>query len=332
MVTGGTGFVGSHSVAALLQQGHQVRLLVRSLEKIKPALEPFGINNIDAMEGDVLDRRSIERAAEGCDATLHCGSVYSLDPRMNETIRRTNVTGTENVLSVASRHGHDPIIHVSSFVALIGQKGGVLTPHCIPTSPPGAYFRSKAESDIVARMYQNRYPVVIVYPGSVWGPYDPHCGESCQIAQSILKGYWRVSVNGTLLISDVRDIAHFHVALMEKGLGPRRYLEPTQNTSLRNLFALFSEITGRRIPTVAFPGWSLRFTMRGVDLLQRTMKARLPFNYQAVYCSTLHHVGDDSATEKDFRIKARPLQETLRDQIDWMVEKGIITNQLAGKR
>ena len=332
MVTGGTGFVGSNSVAALVRQGHSVRLLVRSLEKVKPALEPLGIDDIEAMAGDVLDRSSIERAAEGCEATLHCGSVYSLDPRMSATITHTNVAGTENVLSVASSRGHDPIIHVSSYVALIGEKGGIISPQCSPTYPPGTYFESKAESDRVARMYQNRnIPVVITYPGSVWGPHDPHCGESCQMALSILKNYWRFSVDGTLLISDVRDIADLHAALMEKGRGPRRYLAPTQNTSICNLFSLFSDITGRKIKTTALPGWSMRAAMQAVDLVQQALKMRLPFNYQAVYCSTLQHVGDDSATRKDFGIAARPLRDTLGDQVDWMVEKGLLEPQLAGK-
>ena len=81
MVTGGTGFVGSHTVAELIKNGHQVRLLVRSPERLAPALGPLGIKNVDAVKGDVLDRVSIEQAAEGCEATIHCGSVYSLNTR-----------------------------------------------------------------------------------------------------------------------------------------------------------------------------------------------------------------------------------------------------------
>ena len=332
LVTGGTGFVGSHSVAALLRQGHSVRLLVRSVERIRPALAPFGIENVEAVAGDVLDRSSIERAAEGCDATLHCGSVYSLNPRMAATITRTNVAGTENVLSIASARGHDPIVHVSSYVALIGEKGGTLSPDCSPTEPPGPYFQSKAGSDRVARMYQNRkLPVVITYPGSVWGPHDPHCGESCQMARFILKNYWRFSVDGTLLVSDVRDIAEMHAALMQKGRGPRRYLAPVQNISLSNLMAVFSDVTGRKIRTTALPGWSMRTAMKAVDLLQRGLKLRLPFNYQAVYCSTLQHIGDDSATLKDLGVQARPLRETLADQVKWMVKAGLLDPRHAGK-
>ena len=70
--------------------------------------------------------------------------------------------------------GLDPIVYVSSWVALIGQKGAVLTPDSPITRPPGAYYRSKADSDLVARCYRNiGAPVVITYPGMVWGPQRP---------------------------------------------------------------------------------------------------------------------------------------------------------------
>ena len=333
MVTGGTGFVGSHTVSELIKNGHEIRLLVRSRDKIEPALQPFGIKlqDIDAVQGDVLDRKSIEEAAKGCDATVHCGSVYSLDPRAAKVINNTNVKGTENVIGIANSLGHDPIIHVSSFVALIGAKGTRLTPDSPPTEPPGVYFRSKADSDKVARKFQEEgAPVVIVYPGSVWGPYDPHFGESCQIARNVLKGLWKMSVKGSLPISDVRDIAQLHSSLMEKGKGPRRYLAPMQNVDLKEVMNIFSEVTGKSFSTVCFPGWTLLLPMKCLDALQLILPLRLPFNYQAVYSVNCNHYGDDSITRKDTGINPRPLAETLKDQISWMVREGYITQSLAG--
>src|SRR5688572_17708970 len=79
LVTGGTGFVGSHTVAALLERGHRVRLLVRSRSRVGPALSPLGIaaDAIEIAEGDVTREESVRAALEGCDGVLHAAAVFS---------------------------------------------------------------------------------------------------------------------------------------------------------------------------------------------------------------------------------------------------------------
>ena len=71
LVTGGTGFVGSHSVAALLSQGHQVRLLVRSPDQVARSLSPLGAADVESVLGDVTAPQSVKEAMTGCDAVLH---------------------------------------------------------------------------------------------------------------------------------------------------------------------------------------------------------------------------------------------------------------------
>jgi nucleoside-diphosphate-sugar epimerase len=181
LVTGGTGFVGSHSVAALVSRGHQVRLLVRSRDRVARSLSPLGVEDVESVVGDVTVPQSVEEAMAGCDAVLHAASVYSLDPRAASRVRETNLRGTETVLGAAVRRGLDPVVHVSSYVALLPPepRGAVLTPDSPVTRPAGAYCLSKAESEQAARRYQDQgAPVAIVYPGGVIGPDDPYLGDS----------------------------------------------------------------------------------------------------------------------------------------------------------
>src|SRR5439155_7386337 len=108
-------------------------------------------------------------------------SVYSFDPRDAPTIATTNVRGTETVLDAALRAGVDPIVYVSSYVGLLPSTD-VLGPESPVGDPTPPYARSKADSEIVARRYQEEgYPVVRVTPGSTWGPHDPYCVESCRL-------------------------------------------------------------------------------------------------------------------------------------------------------
>ncbi|HCP62170.1 MAG TPA: hypothetical protein DIU14_06855, partial [Actinobacteria bacterium] len=123
LVTGGTGLVGSHAVAALIERGHDLRLLVRSPASIGPAFDPLGLSHPEHVTGDVTNAASVDAAMEGCDAVLHAAAVYSLDSRDAERIRRTNVPGARTVLGAAAARGLDPIVYISSFTAFFPPNG-----------------------------------------------------------------------------------------------------------------------------------------------------------------------------------------------------------------
>ena len=331
LVTGATGFVGAHTVAELCRSGHAVRLLARAQQRVPAALEPLGVEDTETVLGDVTEPASVEKALNGCDSVVHCASIYSLDPRVSSRIKRTNVTGTSLVLEKAHHLGLDPIVHVSSFAALIGIRGSTLTPDSPPARPPGAYFRSKADSDLVARRLQDSgAPVVITYPGSVWGPHDPHLGESTQISRNILRGLWLITPRGRVPISDVRDVAKLHAAIIQKGQGPRRYIYPSHDVSPQEIVSSLARITERSLTTIAVPPWTLHWPMRLTDGIQRVLPLRLPVNFQAVYVAGLDHRLDSSLTQEQLGITPRDLDETLIDTLRWMVEKGCLNPRLAG--
>ncbi len=119
LVTGGTGYVGSHTVRALVDAGHEVRLLVRSAERMRRALEPLGVPPPPHVVGDVTDPVTVRRALDGCDAVVHAANVYALDARRAQEMASVNPSSTELVLGTAHELGLDPIVHVSSYVALL---------------------------------------------------------------------------------------------------------------------------------------------------------------------------------------------------------------------
>src|SRR5215470_17636965 len=119
LVTGGTGYVGSHSIAALAGAGHRIRVLARSPEKVPAALGPLGVDGVETAIGDVTEPAAVERALKGCDAVVHAASVFSLDARRADEVNEVNIRGTDIVLSAAHHLGLDPIVHVSSELALL---------------------------------------------------------------------------------------------------------------------------------------------------------------------------------------------------------------------
>jgi dihydroflavonol-4-reductase len=334
LVTGGTGFVGSHTVAAVIEAGHEVRLLVRSPDRVRPALDPLGVGDVDTVTGDVNDESSVRAAVDGCDALIHAGSMYSLDRRKAAELRHTNVVGTQNVLRAAEQAGLDPIVHVSSMAAFF-DRGGVFTPDTEPGTPPGFYFRSKADSDRVARAFQARgVPVVITYPPMVWGPQDPHVGESCLTAINLLKGAYRFALAGGIVVSDVRDVARLNAAVLERGRGPRRYFVPSVFVEMREWFDRFNAITGRDIRTTMMPALLTLTLGRVFEVLQPIIPFRLPLDFQGTYFVSRFPYWegwDDSLTTQEFGIARPDVDRTFTDTIRWLYEQGHVDARLVGR-
>jgi nucleoside-diphosphate-sugar epimerase len=332
LVTGGTGYVGSHTVAALSRAGHEVTVLARSPDRVAPALRPLGVDGVGTALGDVTDAASVERAMQGQQAVLHAASVFSMDARKADEMRSVNVTGTELVLGTASRLGLDPIVYVSSELALLPPEGGaVLTPASPPGRAPTAYCRSKAESEVVARGFQERgAPVVCVMPAAIWGPQDPHFGEGVLLCRNVLRHSYPFVMDGGMHIADVRDVARAHVAVMEPGRGPRSYLVAGHYISMKDIQRTLGNLTGRHIRSVTMPRPFLAGFGRAADWFQRRMSSRLPWTYEGIWVLNTRARCDDSATREELGIEPRAIEETFTDTVRWLVSVGRLTPKQAG--
>jgi dihydroflavonol-4-reductase len=334
LVTGGTGFVGCHTVAALVGHGHRVRLLVRAPERIPPALGPLGITQVEVVVGDVTNPATVQQAIAGCDAVVHAASVYSLDPRRAAVMAQTNPTGTDLVLGAAQRQGLDPIIYVSS----VGVFWPTTTARLTAGSPLGAgvgpYTRSKLAAELVARGYQQAgVPVVITYPGGVLGPHDPQLSSTVRAIRDVLRGRWPILPQGRVTLVDVREVAALHAALLRPGQGARRYLLASPAVELVDLVGMLGELSGRRLSQATSPDWLLRPASRLADRAQRLGPLRLPVSAEAV-AMTLSLSADvevgDTWTRQELDVQRRDLRRTLADTVRWLAAHGHLTARQAG--
>jgi nucleoside-diphosphate-sugar epimerase len=333
LVTGGTGYLGSHAIAALTTAGHQIRVLARAPEGVAAALGPLGVDAVETVSGDVTDPAAVERALTGCDAVLHAASVFSLDPRKADEMRSVNVRGAELVLGTAHRLGLDPIVHVSSELALLPPSDReVLT----PDSPVGGsrwpYCQTKAESEAVARDYQGKgAPVVSVMPSAVWGPSDPHFGEGAAMCANVLKKRYRIVTGGGMHISDVRDVAAVLAAVMEPGRGPRSYLVAGEYVCLPDIIRTLADLSGRRIRFLTCPRWFLAGFGRAADIVQRGVKARLPWSGEGIWVLNCSARCDATKARAELGFQPRPLRDTFADTVRWLVDAGELTPREAGR-
>jgi dihydroflavonol-4-reductase len=333
LVTGGTGHVGAHIVAALLDAGHAVRVLARNPERVGAALGPFGrtADDVETVGGDVLDGRdALAAALDGVDALLHGANVYSLNQADAERMREVNVDGTRSVLQLAAECGLAPIVHVSSYVALMPCEAPMTS--ATPTGDPeGPYLESKAEAERIALgLAEHGAEVVVTNPGFVLGPHDPYLGESTGILHSLLTDPVSSDVPGTFPVVDVRDVAVAHARIFDLERPAPRYLlagRPIADPELRDLA---HEVTGRRLPLVPTPTPLVRLVGRVADVAQR--RGIDPgFSSMNVY-SLEHGVPvDDGADQEALGLRWRPMAETIGDTITWLYRAGHLSDRQAGK-
>ena len=176
LVTGGTGFVGSHSVDAIRAAGHDVRLLVRDPAKAKRVFASRDLAADDLVVGDVTDAICVERALEGCDAVVHAAAVSDPDTCQRHPVAsgRVNVAAAGEVAACCARRGI-PCAFTSSDLVFDGRRAPYREDD--PVAPVNRYGEQKAAAE--ARMAERwpataicRMPLMIGATGGVRNGFD----------------------------------------------------------------------------------------------------------------------------------------------------------------
>ena len=310
MLTGGTGFIGGHVVRALLDAGHEPRLLVRDPAKLERLCALFGFDpeQIDSVRGDILDRDSVAIALDGCDACVHSAAFTSLTPEEMPKALDVNAPGARVVLDAALDRGCDPIVSLSSMSAIFPPTGDRLSANDPVHTGGSPYLASKAESELYARARQDEgAPIVTLYPAGVTGPLDLGVNVTQGIfAQMLATEYLLVAESGGNLYIDVRDLATAIVAMLVPGLGPRRYMAGGVFLTWSEFADVVDAVTG------------LAHT--------RVMSTRAELEQQIEPDAVEIMLGvvppDDDDLHRDTGVHWRPFTDTLRDTVTWMLQQG----------
>ncbi|HEX4702237.1 MAG TPA: NAD-dependent epimerase/dehydratase family protein [Pseudonocardiaceae bacterium] len=331
-VTGGTGFVGAHSIAALLRAGHRVRMLARTAAGVEKALTPLGVQlaDVDVVIGDVTDEIAVARLMTGACGVLHAAGRYSFDSRQRAEMRRVNVRGTELVLAAARRVGADPIVHVSSFGALLPARRRIVAADSPVGQAREPYLASKAAAEVIARRHQVQgAPVVITYPPALLGPHDPHLGDQNTRLRNTLRGLMPMWPLGGFPTGDVRDTAALHAGLFNQPLLARdRYFGPGHYLTTRRHMRALRAATGRALPAIYLPARAMLPVGVLTGWAQRVWPWHIPAEYGAIYtCACATRVVDHDSM---LGIKPRPIGETMADTVRWLYREGQLTERQAG--
>jgi len=331
LVTGATGFVGSHSLIALVRAGHEVRALVRDLGKLERVIAAHDVAMPDAVVGDITDETCVSRALDGCESVIHTAAVVAVaGGKKSDETRRTNVRGVELVIGGAHTRGFRSIVYVSSASAIFTPGTGKITRDSPLARWQSDYALSKADAERYVRELQEAGAHIrTTYPPGVIGPHDPGMSDANYAVLTFIRQMLLRTSSGYETL-DVRDLGAIHTALVDPALPAGRYVIGGHFQPWGEVIDLMRNLTGRHIPAPAVPGAVMRALGRTGDLIRRIYPMKFPLTSEAMDHAT-QWPGLQSSPEMDkLDVPRRSPRETYEDTIRWMHRAGHLTDKQVG--
>ncbi len=253
LVTGASGFLGSHVARLLAERGERVRVLLRPSSQTR-LLEGLAVERVS---GDLRDSASLDKALAGVSTVYHVAADYRLWARDPQEIYESNVRGTRNLLNAAKRANVEKFIYTSTVGTVAVPRGRAVPDENTVTSIDemiGAYKRSKWLAEQEARQAAAAgLPVVIVNPTTPVGPGDAKPTPTGRIIVDFLNGRMPAYVDTGLNFVAVEDAAAGHLLAAERGRIGERYILGGENLTLKQALEILSQVSGRPAPRVRVP-------------------------------------------------------------------------------
>ncbi len=318
LVTGATGFVGSAVARTLAARGHRLRLMVRR------GSDRRNLEGLDAelVEGDLGRPDTFAAALKGCEALFHVAADYRLWVPDPASMMQANVEGTRLLMLAAQQAGVSRIVYCSSVAALGLIGDGSVADEATPVHEHaviGIYKKSKyrAEQEVLRLVRDQGLPAVIVNPSTPIGPRDIKPTPTGLMIADAAAGRMPAYVETGLNIVHVDDVAEGHALAFERGTIGERYILGGEDMQLRELFAMVSEVAGRRPPrlrlsqSVLWPvAVASEWASRGFGIEPRVTREMLAMSRKKMFFSSAKAI-------RELGYAPRPASEAVADAVAW---------------
>ncbi len=320
LVTGATGFLGSHLAEFLLRKGYEVSVLVRPSSR-RDNLDFF--TGYTIIEGSLDDSLSLRRAVEGQDSVFHAAGLIRAKSR--EEFFEVNHLGTKKLLEAvtAANPKLSRFVYISSLAAAgppdasADQKLKKETDPCNPITP---YGESKWEGEIETMKHGEKFPITIIRPPAIYGPRDKGMFAYFKLAT---RGFFPLIGSGDSYVNiiSVFDLVEGIIAAAEepKAAGEVFFLAEKKVYSWREAGEIITFACGKAGRALRIPKWFL-FTVAEANQFISNLfgQAALISRWKAMDLSQKYWTCDVSKAEKTFNFQNRyPLPDGAQVTYDW---------------
>ena len=320
-LTGGSGLVGGHLLAGLVNSGWHVDALVRS----PGAAEKVAVLGGNAIRGDLLDTSGLSVLMQGAATVFHVAGVNETCPKDRDQMDRVNIEGTRSVIVAASAACVERVVYTSS-AATIGEAAGFVgtedTPHSGRFLSPYARSKYLAERAAFAEADLCGVDLVAVNPSSVQGP--GRATGSAQMLIRVLNSRRPILVDTNISIVDIEDCTKGHIEAATLGEPGRRYLLSARAITVADAVSVAGDLIGRTVQPHWVPAGLIRAL--GEPLAWAADKARPDAGIcPALVRTLLHgHRFDAARATDDLGVTFRPATETLGRTVEWLMAQGYV--------
>ena len=280
LVTGASGFTGSHLVKALLERGDRVVVLVRETSD----LSRLDVDKVEVVYGDVTDRDALAQAMADVDTVFHLAAYVELGIVDEAKMERVNVEGTRAVLETAKAAGVAKLLYCSTIGVFGDTQGSVIDETFVRTQKDfsSGYDRTKYQAqDLVNQYAADGNFAVSVMPSGIFGSDDPHFGP---VIQTFRKGRLKVWAGGDRVtgIVHVDDLVSGMLLALENAPSGASFILSAGELTTREMFAFLSQETGVSAPTEV-PEPLVRLLGNLLDPIGRLLNWQPPISRERVH-------------------------------------------------
>ncbi|WP_254547470.1 NAD-dependent epimerase/dehydratase family protein [Halomarina pelagica] len=309
LVTGATGFLGSHLCAALAEGDWEVTGTRR------PTSDVSALDDVDVSWAtmDVLDPDAVSAAVEGHDYVFHLAGI-GLQAGDAETVERVNRDGTDHVLDAAREHGVERVLFTST--AGTRRARGTATEDDV-AEPVGAYQRGKAAAEALCDEYgEAGLDVVTVHPTSIFGPRDENfTGRMFALVDNPLAV---VHPPGGASFVGVDDVVDGIVAATERGAAGEHYVLGGENLTYSEALTVIATLVGGQKPAVELPPVLIHAAGPIVGRVNERLGTRMfPFDGEMARLSTKRLFYSSRKAREELGYTYRPLRDLVPDAWAW---------------
>lgn len=330
LVTGASGFLGSHVARQLVARGETVRVLLRASSN-NGAIADLPLEYVT---GDLRDAASLARALAGVTRVFHVAADYRLWAKRKQDIYDSNVGGTRNLLDAAKRAGVSQFIYTSTVATIAvdrSEQPSEFTDARLEEMV-GHYKRSKWQAErLVLDSAKQGFPAIVAMPTTPVGPWDWKPTPTGKIILDFLNGKMPGYVKTGLNFVGVEECAAGHLLVSDKGKVGERYLLGAENITLKEMLDTLAKITGLAAPKLKIPHGLALGVAYANTVFSRLLGREPGIPVEGVKIAQHMMFVDVKRAQKELGFKPGSVAAALERAVRWYADNGYVSPRRAKK-